>query len=33
MNHTEIFQKLVNILGRSEHDPEVIGIFKKTKKT
>lgn len=27
MNHTEIFQKLVNILGRSEHDLEVIAVL------
>lgn len=27
MNHTEIFQKLVNLLGRSEHDLEVIAVL------
>lgn len=33
MNHTETFQKLVNLLGRSTNDPEVINIFTKTRKT
>lgn len=27
MNHTEIFQKLVSLLGRSENDPEVIAVL------
>lgn len=27
MNHTETFQKLVSLLGRSENDPEVIEIL------
>ncbi len=32
-NKNQVLEKLVSLLGRSENDPEVIGIFTKIKKT